>query len=111
MTNDVELVDLGAKVAFDESGYAKIDVAASDRILLGLNTFRPGQRQPVHAHADQDKFYLVLSGRARFTLDGKPREAGEQGVVWVPAGVEHGVENRSDDPLVLLVGMAPAPGG
>lgn len=111
MSDEVELVDLRAKVTFEESSYAKLDVAASQRILLGLNTFRSGQRQSVHAHPDQDKFYLVLSGRAQFTLDGEPREAGEEVLVWVPAGVEHGVENRDDDPLVLLVGMAPAPGG
>lgn len=106
-----ELVVLQEKVAFDESRYAKIDVAASERILLGLNTFLPGQSQSVHAHEDQDKFYLVLEGRAHFTLGADQRAAGEGVCVWAPAGVKHGVENRSDQPLVVLVGIAPAPGG
>lgn len=29
--------------------------------------------------------------------------------VWAPAGVEHGVTNTRTQPLVLLVGIAPAP--
>jgi mannose-6-phosphate isomerase-like protein (cupin superfamily) len=32
-------------------------------------------------------------------------------VIWAPAGVPHGVTNRGGIRLVLLVGIAPAPGG
>lgn len=110
MTSDASVIELEKMVVFAESGYAKIDVASSKRLLLGLNTFRPGQSQSVHAHEDQDKFYLVVRGRGVFNLDDQRHPVEEGACVWAPAGVPHGVENESDQPLVVLVGIAPAPG-
>ncbi len=110
MTSAASVIDLEGIVEFADSRYAKIDVASSERLLLGLNTFRPGQAQAPHAHDDQDKFYLVLGGQGVFTLDDERRAVGEGVCVWAPAGVPHGVENESDEPLVVLVGIAPAPG-
>lgn len=110
MSDSAQLVDLQKKIEFDESRYAKIDVASSEHLLVGLNTFLPGQTQSVHAHEGQDKFYLVLGGRALFTLGEQRREVGEGVCVWAPAGVDHGVENKTEQPLVVLVGIAPAPG-
>jgi mannose-6-phosphate isomerase-like protein (cupin superfamily) len=46
----------------------------------------------------------------QFVVGEEHRPAGEGMVVWAPAGVSHGVVNRGDRRLVLLVGIAPAPG-
>src|SRR3989449_9732241 len=46
----------------------KLDCFRSGRLLVGLNCFEPGQTQKVHAHAGADKFYFVVSGKARFVL-------------------------------------------
>jgi quercetin dioxygenase-like cupin family protein len=37
-------------------------------------------------------------------------EVGAGHVVWAAAGVAHGVENRGTARLVILMGIAPAPG-
>lgn len=94
-----------------EGKHYKTTLFRTDRLLLGLNCLDPGQIQPVHTHVGQDKFYLVQEGRGRFTVGGERFEAGPGEVVWAPSGVDHGVENRSDERLTLLVGIAPAPGG
>jgi len=86
----------------------KSDLFRGDRLFLGLNCFEPGQRQAAHLHGGADKFYYVVSGRARFTVAGERFEAGEGEVVWAPADVPHGVDEALER-TVLLVGIAPPP--
>ena len=80
-----------------------------DHMLVGLNCLEPGQTQAAHAHAEADKFYYVIEGRGLFSLEDNTQEVGPGRVVWAPAGLSHGVENRSDSRLTLLVGIAPPP--
>lgn len=95
---------------FDAEKPPKVTLFESERLLLGLNCLEPGQAQKVHTHADQDKFYFVLEGTGKFEVGGETRTEGQGCAVWAPAGVEHGVIATGDAPLVLLVGIAPAPG-
>ncbi|MEZ4594737.1 MAG: cupin domain-containing protein [Chloroflexota bacterium] len=76
---------------------------------LGLNCLEPGQVQKPHDHADQDKFYYVVAGEGHFWLGDEQHVASGGQVVWAPAGVVHGVENKGTARLTLLVGIAPAP--
>ena len=78
-------------------------------LLLGINCLDPGQAQHVHSHADQTKFYYVAEGRGWFTVGEEEFEAAVGEVVWASAGVPHGVENRGDSRLTLLMGIAPSP--
>ena len=103
------LKDYRASVGSDPAKFFKSTIFQSKRLLLGLNCLEMGQEQNVHSHADQDKFYLVLEGQGAFTVDATPIEANPGEVVWAPAGVPHGVINRVEERLVLLVGIAPAP--
>jgi quercetin dioxygenase-like cupin family protein len=86
----------------------KADLFGGDRLFVGLNCFEAGQRQHVHTHAGADKFYLIVSGRARMTVGTETREAGAGTVVWAPADVPHGVEEALER-TVMLVGIAPPP--
>lgn len=78
--------------------------------MVGLNCLDPGQAQPVHDHAGADKVYIVLEGVGAFTVGDEVRDAGEGEVVWAPAGLAHGVENKGQERLVLLVSISPPPG-
>jgi quercetin dioxygenase-like cupin family protein len=86
----------------------KRDLFAGRQLFVGLNCFEPGQTQPVHVHTGADKFYLVVSGRARMTVGVETAEAGPGTVVWAPAHVPHGVAEALER-TVLLVGIAPPP--
>jgi len=94
-----------------EGKHFKSTLFHSDRMLLGLNCLEGGQAQRVHTHVNQDKFYMVLEGRGAFTVDESEFEGGTGDVIWAPAGVDHGVANPGPERLVLLVGIAPPPGG
>lgn len=78
-----------------------------EHVQVGLNCLEPGQQQRVHAHEGADKFYLVLEGRALFTVGDEEREAEAGALVIAPAGIEHGVANTGDTRLSLLIAIAP----
>jgi quercetin dioxygenase-like cupin family protein len=93
---------------FSEEKATKADLFRGERLFVGLNCFEPGQSQRTHIHAGADKFYLVVSGRARMTVGGETREVGAGTVVWAPADLPHGVAEAVER-TVLLVGIAPPP--
>jgi quercetin dioxygenase-like cupin family protein len=108
MTHHDPLQHLSERAHFSSSKMTKIDCFRSARLLVGLNCFEPGQTQPVHAHAGADKFYLVMSGKARFIVGDRSVEAGPGALVLAPEGVPHGVEQALERTIVL-VAIAPAP--
>jgi quercetin dioxygenase-like cupin family protein len=101
-------LDPASAAAFRPGGFTKADLVRGDQLFLGLNCFEPGQRQATHTHAGADKFYLVVSGKARITVGAETRVAGPGMVVWAPADVPHGVDEALER-TVLLVGIAPPP--
>lgn len=83
----------------------------SERMLVGLNAFEPGQEHRLHAHEGMDKLYHVLAGTGVCLLEGR-EEPLEPGTLLVaPAGVPHGLRNSGAGRLVVLAVLAPAPGG
>jgi quercetin dioxygenase-like cupin family protein len=99
---------IAAAATFGADKPGKADLFSGQHLFVGINCFEPGQTQRVHTHAGADKFYLVVSGRARMTVGEETREAGPGTVVWAPADVPHGVAQALER-TVLLVGIAPAP--
>jgi quercetin dioxygenase-like cupin family protein len=94
--------------AFDPSRATKADLCRGEQLFVGVNCFEAGQRQAVHAHAGADKFYVVLSGKARMTVGVETRIAGAGTLVWAPADVPHGVDEALERTL-MLVAIAPPP--
>jgi quercetin dioxygenase-like cupin family protein len=102
------LQHLPTRAAFAPARMTKLDCFRSDRLLVGLNCFEPGQEQKVHAHDGADKFYFVVSGKASFVLGDRTLAARAGDLILAPAGVPHGVA-RTLERTVLLVAIAPAP--
>lgn len=95
--------------AFDPERMGKSTLFRSDRLLVGLNAFEPGQEHRLHAHVGMDKVYHVLEGTGVFLLADR-EEPMEEGVMLVaPDGVPHGIRNTGSERLVVLAVLAPAP--
>lgn len=94
---------------YDPERMGKSTLFQSDRILVGLNAFEPGQEHRLHAHAGMDKLYYVLAGRGVFLLEGReePMEAGL--LLIAPEGVLHGIRNTGSERLLVLAILAPSP--
>jgi mannose-6-phosphate isomerase-like protein (cupin superfamily) len=94
---------------YDSERMGKSTLFESDRLLVGLNAFEPGQEHKLHAHSGMDKVYHVLAGSGVFLLAGReePMEAGM--MLVAPEGVMHGIRNTSAERLLVLAILAPAP--
>jgi quercetin dioxygenase-like cupin family protein len=97
---------VGEHALFNPERMTKLDLARGALLSVGLNCFEPGQVQSLHLHEDADKFYLVLSGKARITIGVETQEAGPGTLAWAPAGVAHGVDEALER-TVMVVAMAP----
>ena len=102
-------VSAGEAARFDSAKASKADLASGKHLFVGLNCFEPGQAQHRHAHVGADKFYFVVSGKARMTVGDETRVAETGTVVWAPADVPHGVDEALER-TVMLVAIAPPPG-
>jgi len=83
----------------------------SDRMLVGLNAFEPGQEHALHGHADMDKVYFVVSGHGLFLLEGRELDMCGGEMLIAPQGVPHGIRNTGDERLLVVAVLAPSPGG
>jgi len=97
------------RAAWDPFKMGKATLYQSDRLLVGLNAFEPGQEHKLHAHAGMDKVYHVLAGRGVFLLEGReePMEAGM--MLIAPESVPHGIRNTGKERLLVLAILAPSP--
>ncbi len=94
---------------FDPERMGKTTLFRSDRVLVGLNAFEPGQEHRLHAHEGMDKVYHVLEGSGVFLLEDAEAPMTEGTMLVAPEGVPHGIRNTSDARLVVLAVLAPAP--
>lgn len=97
------------RAVWDAAKMGKATLYQSDRLLVGLNAFEPGQEHKLHAHAGMDKVYHVLAGRGVFLLEGReePMEAGM--MLVAPENVPHGIRNTGTERLLVLAILAPSP--
>ena len=108
-TNHPHAVSPESKAVFNPEKMGKSTIFRSEHVLVGLNAFEPGQEHRLHTHEGMDKVYHVLEGRGLFVLEDRELEM-EAGMMLVaPEGVPHGIRNTSDDRLLVLAIMAPAP--
>jgi len=105
---DARFIHAGDAAAFGPTKATKADLFRGESLFVGLNCFEPGQSQRIHSHAGADKFYLVMSGKARITVGAETAVAEAGTVVWCPADVPHGVEEALER-TVILVAIAPPP--
>ena len=108
MTDFFRSIDAVAR--FDRTKATKADLFLGRDLFVGLNCFEPGQSQKVHVHTESDKFYLIITGKARMTVGDETREVEAGTVVWAPAELPHGVAEALER-TVMLVAIAPPTAG
>jgi len=97
------------QAVFSAEKMGKVTLFRSDRLMVGLNCFLPGQEHKLHAHEGMDKVYQVLKGEGLFLLEGHEEKMEVGSFLAAPAGVPHGIRNNGDGELVVMAVLAPAP--
>ena len=69
---------------------------------------RRGQRTVEHVHPEMEERFEVISGTARFLIDGNELSAGPGDEVAVAPGTRHVAWNPSDEPVQLVLRFRPA---
>ncbi|MDT7041791.1 cupin domain-containing protein [Candidatus Nitronereus thalassa] len=105
----MKVISLADYQAYSSEKMKKHNLFQTSRFFCDVYCFEPGQEQKAHAHADQDKVYLVLDGQGSFRVGDQEQVLGPGQGVMAPAGEEHGVVNTSGARLRVLVFMAPNP--
>jgi oxalate decarboxylase/phosphoglucose isomerase-like protein (cupin superfamily) len=94
---------------YEDARMGKSTIFQSDRILVGLNAFEPGQEHRLHGHAGMDKVYYVLAGSGVFLLEGKEEPMAAGTMLIAPEGVLHGIRNTGTERLLVMAILAPSP--
>lgn len=81
----------------------------TENLDLHLNRLRPGgAKGKLHRHTQADNVYIVKSGEALLTADGKTYTIRPGQVVFIPAGEAHSLSNVSDKMFEMFEIYAPA---
>jgi quercetin dioxygenase-like cupin family protein len=102
--------DLRALAEFSPEKMTKSTIARGETLFAGLNCFEPGQEHALHAHAGQDKLYVVLEGDAEIQVGDEHQLISAGGAAFAPSGIPHSVRNCGASRLVVLAVLAPPPG-
>jgi len=94
---------------YEDERMGKSTIFQSDRLLVGLNAFEPGQEHRLHGHAGMDKVYYVLAGSGVFLLEGREEPLAAGMMLIAPEGVLHGIRNTGAGRLLVLAILAPSP--
>ncbi len=94
---------------FSPEKMQKLNLFATTELFFDVYCLEPGQFQKVHTHEDSSKIYVVLEGHASVTVGDETADVRPGQAVLAKAGEPHGIENETEDRLVLLVAMAPPP--
>jgi mannose-6-phosphate isomerase-like protein (cupin superfamily) len=93
------------KAEKSSSGYLYwfVDKEFIDGRTIKLSVVTPNQASHApHTH-DQDEFFFVLEGKARFYLDGDTCIVGPYTSLYCPSNVAHGISNAGMTDLKYLV--------
>lgn len=94
---------------FSTEKYQKNNLVSTDRSMLDVYCLLPGQRQELHAHPGNDKYYVIWRGEAEVTIGSATRTLETGDVAVARPGESHAIANASRRPLVVLVFQAPKP--
>src|SRR5579872_5164920 len=94
---------------FNSARMGKTTVAQGEFLFAGLNSFEPGQEHAAHAHAGQDKLYVVMEGRGLVHVGDETEHLSAGDAAFAPSGVMHSIRNIGPDRLVVMAILAPPP--
>ncbi|HEX2027723.1 MAG TPA: hypothetical protein VHF25_06955 [Nitriliruptorales bacterium] len=103
----VQPVDLRDYASFHPDRPVRVRVLATEVLAVDLWCLQPRQSTGALLYEEADVAYTVLGGNAWFVTDEGELGLGPLGAILVTAGVAHGIDNRTADPLVVLASASP----
>ena len=82
------------------------DVAGSELAVTWVEV-DPGAKQPRHSHEPQQT-YVITRGSGVMHIGGEDREVGVGNLIFIPSGIEHGIDNTGQETLTYVAAATPA---
>lgn len=79
----------------------------AETMSFGIADFPPNAHAPAHDHSAAEEVIYVLSGRGEIYFNGKPEPVRPGTVAYVPKGIEHSVNNQSDEVMRIVYVFSP----
>jgi quercetin dioxygenase-like cupin family protein len=95
----------------DGTAIVKIKIARSQgatSFSFLSESFRPGDKLPVHKHLNEDELIFLFRGLGLFTLGEKQFEVKAGAVALVPKGTWHGLDNIGTEVIEMRFGYTPS---
>ncbi len=112
LTKNIELIETQEMIEYASDNRIRKKVLQSKGLISGLVCYEPGQGTDIHTHPVQDEFFYVIEGTGSITFgdrDDIPVKHGS--VVFVPAGITHGISASTDDRLSIMLVKGPGKPG
>ncbi len=84
-------------------------LVASEKIIAEICCYSPGQSTVKHLHPKQDEIFYIVEGTGKIVSDDQELPVSKSSVVFVPAGVKHGIQTVEDSQLLLMFIKSPGP--
>jgi quercetin dioxygenase-like cupin family protein len=101
MPGPVIFQHIRAVARFHPEHLVSIPLFVSESFVGVLVCLQPGQGTGIHVHEHKDEAFDVVEGCGTIYVDGQAVEAGPGTLVFIPAGVPHGLHNQSRDQWLL----------
>ena len=79
----------------------------AENMAFGIADFPPNAHAPAHGHGQAEEIIYILTGRGEIYFDGRPEPVEPGSVAYVPTGVEHSVNNLSDEVMRIVYVFSP----
>jgi mannose-6-phosphate isomerase-like protein (cupin superfamily) len=76
-------------------------------MCFGVAEFPPQQHAPAHVHPNEEEILYVLMGSGEFYFDGVPEPVESGTCIYIPPGVEHSINNTSDEVMKVVYVFSP----
>jgi mannose-6-phosphate isomerase-like protein (cupin superfamily) len=104
---------VSVKLPFPELQGGQVDphwMRSSDRdYLLVVPTYPAGGTAGYHLHTDTEEIYVVLSGRAKVTVDSETRDLGPGDILLTKSGSRHQLHDITEDLTYIAVEIRRSP--
>lgn len=78
-------------------------LVGAERVWAGYVELAPSMTSAAHHHGEAESAIYIISGHARFFVDGATHDAGPGDFVWVPPHVVHVEANVGTEPVRMVV--------
>ena len=88
----------------DKARGKSYDLITNDTVISTVQVMEKGQANSLHFHNDQDGYWIILGGRARFHGEGEAilGDLGRYEGIFIPHHTRYWFESIDDEPLEIL---------